>query len=63
MFDVFDFRNTGKTTGNMGYGGPGNYFGNTRSLYGAIDQNSRRKLNVQPYLITNIESTPSISSM
>jgi hypothetical protein len=31
MFDSFDFSNTSKYTGNMGYGGPGNYFSAARA--------------------------------
>jgi hypothetical protein len=34
MFDNFDFSHTGSYTGNMGMGGPGNYFSNSRANYG-----------------------------
>lgn len=62
MFDTFDFSNVGRNTGNMGYGGPGNYFANSRSLYG-YKQDLNGVLNMQPYLINDISSTPSFSIM
>lgn len=61
MFDAFDFSNTGLNTGNMGYGGPGNYFSNGRGLYGW--QKDTGVLNIQPYLINNVQSTPSFTYM
>jgi hypothetical protein len=61
MFDRFDLINTGKYTGNMGYGGPGNYFSNARTRYGYTEENG--VLNLQPYLITNVQSTPPMTIM
>lgn len=61
-FDRFDLKNTSKNTGNMGYGGPGNYFSQHRALYG-YDEKLQDVPNMQPYLINNIYSTPVFSIM
>lgn len=61
MFDRFDLASTGNYTGNMGYGGPGNYFSNARTKYGYTKENG--VLNLQPYLITNVKSTPPMTIM
>lgn len=66
MFDRFDFSHTGDYTGNIGAVGPGNYFSTGRNRYGLKDIwsniGTRTQGNMQPYLITDIESTP-ISSI
>lgn len=64
----FDFANTGKNTGNMGYLGPGNYFSTEPSFYGqhgnttmpsfSIGSDYYRSARRQPFLITDIKSMP-----
>lgn len=59
MFDQFDLTQAGSYTGNMGAMGPGNYFSTGRNPYGLIHLDNGRTLgNMQPYLITNVSSTP-----
>lgn len=57
VFESFDFMNTGKSTHNSGAIGPGNYFSVHASQYG-YDPFIGRTVNLQPYYITGIESTP-----
>lgn len=61
-FDSFNWKRTGSNTGNMGYGGPGNYF----SLIGKTSYGGSRNkpvTNDQPYLITEVSSLPSVKMM
>lgn len=65
FFDAFDYSMTGSNTGNMGYLGPGNYFSIEPSVYGGKGNYSTqgfiekyRYPRRQPYLITDIKSTP-----
>lgn len=58
MFDVFDFTNTSKYTGNSGAVGPANYFSTGRTQYGLTGEYGRLRGNMQPYLVTDIQSTP-----
>ena len=59
MFDVFDWHNTGKYTGNSGALGPGNYFSSHGATYGRPQRRNNLPKNFQPYYITEIKSTPS----
>lgn len=59
MFDIFDWHNTGKYTGNSGALGPGNYFSSHGATYGKLQRRNNLPTNFQPYYITGIESTPS----
>jgi hypothetical protein len=65
MFDTFDLAKTGNNTGNMGAVGPGNYFSTQRNPYGLYNYFDGRFSfktyydgNMQPYLITDVKSTP-----
>ena len=60
-FDQFDFKShLGNNTGNMGYVGPANYFSHGKASYGNYKDKWGYSVEAkaQPYLITNIKSTP-----
>lgn len=61
QFESFDFSKTSANTGNSGALGPGNYFSTHGGRYGhtrsKID-NSLEMNNFQPYIVSNITSTP-----
>ena len=61
LFDMFDYANSGRYTLNAGAVGPGNYFSTGRNSYGVINQGGFKSGNMQPYLITDVSSTPNSS--
>ena len=66
-FDEFDYRYTGKNMENSGAMGPGNYFSKEATMYGRGKKGEFSGKydmgNTQPYIITDVISTPSGKDM
>lgn len=66
-FDEFDYRHTGENMENSGAMGPGNYFSKEAAMYGRgkrLEYSGKYPMgNTQPYVITDVMSTPSGKDM